>query len=407
MRMQPSKHASVGDVLRVSSAPYDASSIAEMGHFIREARKLTRNNTFIGLETTKGDSNEHIHNLKESLNRWSSAENLSSDRQDRTDNSAARVGVKMATVIPIKPEQFNNGSEMGEDDGSEAKEKPPVDRRCSMIPLMCPPAGRPKPAQPQVDREKLRRKPPLPPPKVPAKHQDPIKIYRAERLQEKKLDMEQQLDDLREQIACIELSRQREDNHNREVIDLLKREVDSLKSTCDKLTDAVQRLQNADDLFLKMKHEGEFSFYSRSYEVSKKILSNTFRRRRSNTTRASCFQPSAGTSRNTDAMFPHSDQCILSDTASNSLGAIEQPGASSGGDGDHSLCRANSAPETPMNVVTSLYYVSKIQSMEMDDGAQETNETETPSLQISEKELMTKKKTRMSKIGGWFRTGRR
>uniref|UniRef100_A0A182SSZ9 Uncharacterized protein n=1 Tax=Anopheles maculatus TaxID=74869 RepID=A0A182SSZ9_9DIPT len=226
--MQPTKNASIGDVLRVSSSPYDAKTSPEMGHFIREARKLTRNNTFIGLEATKDDSNERIHNLKESLNRWSSAENLSSDRQDRTGHNAARMGDKMAMLVPIKLEQFTNGSEMVEDDSSEVKEKQPTDRRCSMIPLMCQPAGRLKAAQSQVDREKLRKKPPLPPPKLLAKHQDPIKTYRVERLQEKKMDMEQQLDDLREQITCIELTRQRESNHNREVIDLLKREVDNL-----------------------------------------------------------------------------------------------------------------------------------------------------------------------------------
>lgn len=139
--------------------------------------------------------------------------------------------------------------------------------------------------------------------------------------------------------------------------------------------DAVQRLQNADDLFLKMKHEGEFSFYSRSYEVSKKILSNTFRRRKSSTARATCFQPSAGTSRDTDTDFHNSDQCVSSDKASSSLRAIEQSGASSGGDGDHNLSRANSAPETPVNIVTSLYYVSKIRSMEMDEITQESNNT--------------------------------
>lgn len=230
--MQPSKHASVGDVLRVSS-PYDATSSPEMGHFIREVRKLTRNNTFIGLEATKDDSNERIHSLKESLNRWSSAENLSSDRQDRAGHNTARVGDKMAMMVPLKLEQFSNGSEMVEEDSSEVKEKQPIDRRCSMIPLMCQPAGRPKAApQSQVDRERLRKRPPLPPPKAPAKHQDPIKLYRAERMQEKKMDMEQQLDDLREQITCIELTRQREDHHNREVIDLLKREVDNLRYGC-------------------------------------------------------------------------------------------------------------------------------------------------------------------------------
>lgn len=142
--------------------------------------------------------------------------------------------------------------------------------------------------------------------------------------------------------------------------------------------DAVQRLQNADDLFLKMKHEGEFSFYTRSYEVSKKILSNTFRRRKSNTARATCFQPNAKLSCDTNTSFLNNDQTILGDTLSNSLSVIEQqqqPSTSSGGGGDHGLCRANSAPETPMNIVTSLYYVSKIQSMEMDDITQETNDS--------------------------------
>lgn len=227
--MQPSKHASVADVLRVSS-PYDAKTSPEMGHFIREARKLTRNNTFIGLEATKDDSNEHIQSLKESLlNRWSSAENVSSDRQDRTVHGVARAEDKMAMMVPMKIGPLTDGSEIVGGDSCEVKEKHPNDRRFSMIPLMCPPSGRPKAVQSQVDREKMRKKPPLPPPKVLVKHQDPIKLYRAERLQEKKMDLEQQLDDLKQQITCIQLARQREDDHNREVIDHLKREIDNLK----------------------------------------------------------------------------------------------------------------------------------------------------------------------------------
>uniref|UniRef100_A0A182W9Q2 Uncharacterized protein n=1 Tax=Anopheles minimus TaxID=112268 RepID=A0A182W9Q2_9DIPT len=403
--MQPSKNASVGDVFRIKSSPYEAETSPEMGHFIREARRFTRNNTFIGMDATKG---EGIHlNLTKSLNRSCSAENLSVNRLDRNGHNKAHLGESMSTIAPLKPEQFANSSEVADDECSGTREKPPNDRRCSMIPLMCQSVVRPKISHASSEKDKvIRKKPPIPP-KHLAKHQDPIKIYRAERLQEKKVDMEQQMKELREQVAGAELNRQKDDQHNRELIELLKGEINDLKSTCDKLTEAVQRLQNSDDLFLKMKHEGEFSFYSRSYEVSKKILSNTFRRRRSNSARASSFEPCAGTSRDTGGNFDNSDQYTLSDNGTNTLKAHEEPGVSSGRGADHKLCRANSAPDPPMNVVTSLYYVSEIQSLEMDDGSQERNDTGNPSLQTSEKEMITKKKTRMSKFGGWFKPGKR
>uniref|UniRef100_A0A182M5N7 Uncharacterized protein n=1 Tax=Anopheles culicifacies TaxID=139723 RepID=A0A182M5N7_9DIPT len=374
--MLPSKNVSAGDVLHVNPSPYESKTSQEMGHFIREARNLTRNNTFIGLEATKDDGDELFHlDHKASLNRWSSEENMSLKQPDRS---------------------------------SETRDTLPSDRRCSMIPLMCQPAVRPKVSHASIEREKLVRKKPPIPPKALAKQQDHIKVYRAERLQQKKLDFEQQLEELREQVAGAELTRQREDQLHREQIEVLKGEINDLKSTCVNLNEAVQRLQNSDDLFLKMKQEGEFSFYSRSYEVSKKILSNTFRRRKTNSARATCFDLNVGTSRDTAPTFQSNDQCALSDTATSTLNAIEQPGVSSeGGAGDQKLCRPNSAPETPMNIVTSLYYVSKIQSLEMDDASQERNDTENPSLQTSEQELVTKKKTRMSKIGGWFKPGKR
>ncbi|XP_052895372.1 uncharacterized protein LOC128302562 [Anopheles moucheti] len=392
--MQPTKNASVGDVLRISQSPYEPKTSPEMGRFIREARKLTRNNTFIGLEASKGDSSERIRlNLNESWNRWSSAENLSANRV----HSKALVQESMATIVPTKLAEFTIGSEPTEDDSCGAKEKQSNDRRCSMIPLMCPPAGRPKVSHVPVEREKMRKKPPIPP-KAPVKHQDHIKIYRTERLQEKKMDMEQQLEEIREKIALAALNGQRDSQRIREIIELFKKEIDDVKSTCETLTDAVQRLQNSDDIFLKMKHEGEFSFYSRSYAVSKKILSNTFRRRKSNSARSTSFEPHAGTSGEPGA---------LSDTEISSRRAIEQPVVSAGGDGDHRPVRTNSAPEPPRNVVTSMYYVSEIQSLEMDDVTEARNDPGNTSFKTSEQELVTKKKTRMAKIGGWFKRGKR
>ncbi|XP_053663244.1 uncharacterized protein LOC128712376 [Anopheles marshallii] len=389
--MQPTKNASVGDVFRVTPSPFEPKTSPEMGHFIREARKLTRNNTFIGLEAAKGDGSERIRlNLNESWNRWSSAENLAVNRSERSAHNRARVA-------PLKLAQFTIGPEPTEDDNSGAKEKQPNDRRCSMIPLMCQPAGRPKVSHAPAEREKMRKTPPIPP-KAPAKHHAHIKIYRTERLQEKKMDMEQQLEDIREKFAGAARNGQRDSQHIREILELLKKEVDDLKSTCAKLTEAVQQLKNSDDLFLKMKHEGEFSFYSRSYEVSKKILSNTFRRRKSNSARSTNFEPHAGTG---------GDPGASSDTATTSQRAIEQPVVSDGGDDHHRHGRPSSAPEPPRNVVTSLYYVSEIQSLEMDDVTQERNDPGNPSFKTTEQDLLTKKKTKMSKIAGWFKSDKR
>uniref|UniRef100_A0A4Y0BGX3 Uncharacterized protein n=1 Tax=Anopheles funestus TaxID=62324 RepID=A0A4Y0BGX3_ANOFN len=403
--MQSTKNLSVGDVLRATTSPYDAKTSPEMGQFIREARKLTRNNTLIGMEATKNASSERINlTLKESCNRWSSAENLSVNRPERCGLNKVRVGESMSTIVPLKLPQITIGTESTDDDNSGTKGRQTNDRRCSMIPLMCPPVGRPKVSHAPIERGNIVRKKPPIPPKALAKHQDPIKIFRAER--EKKMDMELQLEEIREQIVHAEVSRQREDQHNREMIDGLKREIENLKCICDKLTDAVQRLQNSDDMFLKMKHEGEYSFYSRSCEVSKKILNNTFRRRKTNSARTACFQANAGTSRDAGENFHNGDQCDLTDTPRNTLRAIEQSGVSSGGDGDHSLGRSNSAPETPMNIVTSLYYISKIRSLEMDDVSPERNDIENPSLKSSEQELIAKKKTKMSKIGSWFKPGK-
>uniref|UniRef100_A0A182PJ62 Uncharacterized protein n=1 Tax=Anopheles epiroticus TaxID=199890 RepID=A0A182PJ62_9DIPT len=374
--LQPAKNPSVGDVLRSLPSPYSAKPSQEMGHFIREARKLPRNNTFINLEATKEESKERAGCYKPSLQRWNSVENLTSDQQ-----AQERERNIVVQTVTVKPEPFTNGSDSNDDDSAEVRERHAVNRRCSMIPLMLPPAGRQKAAQCHTEKEKVfRRKPPVPP-KGLAKHQDPIKIYRAERLQEKKLDLEQQLDEMKEQFASIELCRQKEEKRNRETFDLLKQEINGLKSTCEKLTDALERLQNEEDLFGKMKHEGEFSFYARSYEVSKKILSNTFRRRKGRTVpRPSCLQPSiAGTSCDTAQDIHEGEQgmCILKDSVDNSLPAMHEAGVPSGGDGDHNAGRAESgAPDTPMNIVTSMYYVSKIQSVAMDGNtSSEVNET--------------------------------
>nr|ACT37349.1 Ams protein [Anopheles gambiae] len=393
--LQPTKNPSVGDVFRAIPSPYSAKPPQEMGHFIREVRKLPRNNTFISLEAAKEESVGG--GGKVSLQRWNSVENLTSERQTTREQEEDKI----APIVAVKLEQFNNGSDSNDDDSSETKERNAADRRCSMIPLMAHPAGRPKAVgQPYADREKIvRKKPPLPP-KALAKNQDPVRMYRAERLQEKKLDMEQQVDEMREQLASLELSRQKEEQRNREIIDRLKEDISDLKLTCEKLKGAVERLQNADDLFGKMKHEGEFSFYARSYEVSKKILSNTFRRRKANTARPSCLDANgAETNRDTVQSFNDGDQqCMLSDTAgSNSLAVMHPVGVPSGGDGDHNIRRVNSAPpETPVNIVTSMYYVSKIESVGMDGIPSDANEYENPMIQTPEKETMTKKKTKDS-----------
>ncbi|XP_040167981.1 uncharacterized protein LOC120902947 [Anopheles arabiensis] len=402
--LQPTKNPSVGDVFRAIPSPYSAKPAQEMGHFIREVRKLPRNNTFISLEAAKEES---VGGGKVSLQRWNSVENLTSDRQTAREQEEDKI----APIVAVKLEQFNNGSDSNDDDSFETKERNAADRRCSMIPLMAHPAGRPKVVgQPYADREKIvRKKPPLPP-KALAKNQDPVRMYRAERLQEKKLDMEQQVDEMREQLASLELSRQKEEQRNREIIDRLKEDISDLKLTCEKLKGAVERLQNADDLFGKMKHEGEFSLYARSYEVSKKILSNTFRRRKANTARPSCLDANgAEASGDTVQSFNDGDQqCMLSDTAgSNSLAVMHPVGVPSGGDGDHNIRRVNSAPpETPVNIVTSMYYVSKIESVGMDGIPSDANDSENPMIQTPEKETMTKKKTKASKFGGWFRSGK-
>uniref|UniRef100_A0A182K4Z4 Uncharacterized protein n=1 Tax=Anopheles christyi TaxID=43041 RepID=A0A182K4Z4_9DIPT len=364
--LQPTKNPSVGDLFRASPSPYSPKPSQEMGHVIREARKLPRNNTFISLEATKEDNNERVGNLKSSLPRWNSVENLNSDRQ-----ALERDFDKIAAAVTVQLEQFNNGSDSNDDDCSETKERNAADRRCSMIPLMSNSVGRPKAAQIIMDREKIvRKKPPLPPKVVlPVKNQDPIKMFRAERLQAKKLDLEQQLEEMREQYDRQELSRQKEEQRNRETIALLKQEISDLKSTCEKLMGSIEQLQNSDDLFAKIKHNGEFSFYARSYEVSKKIISNTFRRRKSNTARPSCLEPNAGASQDIEVpryLNQGDHRCILNDTAGNSLGVLSLEGVSSGGDGDHHIRRANSAPEAPMNIMTSMYYVSKVQSVGME-----------------------------------------
>lgn len=186
---------------------------------------MPRNNTFISLEAAKEESIGGGGG-KVSLQRWNSVENLTSDRQTTREQEEDKI----APIVAVKLEQFNNGSDSNDDDSSETKERNAADRRCSMIPLMAHPAGRPKVVgQPYADKEKIvRKKPPLPP-KALAKNQDPVKMYRAERLQEKKLDMEQQVDEMREQLASLELSRQKEEQRNREIIDRLKEDISDLK----------------------------------------------------------------------------------------------------------------------------------------------------------------------------------
>uniref|UniRef100_A0A182NE46 Uncharacterized protein n=1 Tax=Anopheles dirus TaxID=7168 RepID=A0A182NE46_9DIPT len=413
--LHPVKKQSIGDMYLASMSPYGSTSFQEMGHYIQEARKLTRNNTFIGLNTCKNDDTNRTETFMDTWTRCNSAEHLPSNRQNRSNPTAfvkQVVGSVPSVTAPIsdtltRPNEFD----LNDCDYSEVKEKHPMDRRCSMIPVICHSAivrQKPPVQSPISEKEKTARRKPAIPPKVPAKHQNSIKIFRAERLQDKNLDMAQQFDELREQIALMEQNRKREEQQNREIFDLLRSEIHELKSICNKLVDTVEHRRNAEyDMFLKMKH-AEFSLYSRSCEVSKKILSNTFgRRRKSNTAHATFFNPNGDTIGNTgDKKEGNGNPCSMEDAICNPAHGLVQSDGTSGGAGDCELRRASSVPDTPLNIVTSVYYVSEMQSVEMEDDAPQANNTENQASEALEKELGTKKKSGLHKIGYWFKSGK-
>lgn len=123
-------------------------------------------------------------------------------------------------------------------------------------------------------------------------------------------------------------------------------------------------------MFLKMKH-AEFSLYSRSCEVSRKFLTNTFgRKKKSSTARATLFNPLEGTSHQNTA-----DQAEAYVKDSICDASTIPTDISAGGAGDYNDRRADGDPDAPVNIVTALYYMSQMQAVEMKDDTQETTDT--------------------------------
>ncbi|XP_053677537.1 uncharacterized protein LOC128727632 [Anopheles nili] len=396
VNLQPCKKTSVGDVLRKNSvSPYSHKTSHEMGHYIREARKITRNNTFIGLETSKNDNVKHVGDLTDTLNRWSSAEHLSNDRKNdvacNPQSIKGLVEVSGSSIFQTFSE-CTNGSDSNDDDSNQLKENTLSDRRSSMIPLMIQPNIRQKTAISYSDNENLlaKRKIVLASKTLP-KPKDSVKVYRTERMNERKMEMEQQFVELKEQIACNELRRQKDEQKTRDNIELMRNEIFDLKSILEKSEKSKKNHDIASDLL-----QEEYSLYSRSCEMSKRILTNTFRRKKkTNISRASCMQSNASNDQNTNCTLENDVQRL-----SNNASSLNETNVASEGGGDYNQLHPDT--NSPINVVTSLYYVSKMQSVDMQNMAQEPDGAS--SLESIEKDLSLKKKPGIFKIGCWFKS---